>query len=528
MSPIFYVHRKKNDVLQFNHLQQEQPFSHEFLDRNLRKFGKIESIEILPTGKCEAYVTFENDRNAYLAVAHNELERKSSSHIINIQPADTWVQPQSICADEIPTTNQMDIENMSDFFRLNEDCILELTKYLDLESLVNLSNVCKLLHRLLHQYCFPRYRVYSIRNGSSVPIPLAKVRRTLMCIGPYITELNFRWHDLDFNNRLQRFLDKMGQYVGQNIRVVRFHCLLIDDQCILAIKNILQRLDTLELLVNNQGFELDLDFIEVCPNLRKLKLLENNRLVRCCKPWPQLKHLSMIGNGRFILPKFRLLLEHNPQLTCLKFTARHADDRLQAITQHLPNLQKLTILSSNPDISATNIVSLSSLQHLTTLNLMYLDEDELDGILECLTHFTGLRVLKLHLSFNGKDKDGHFEPNQAAMISLAQDLPHLEKFCTRYIKWEESTLINFIRFASQLQAMHIHWCDLPITNLRLVKIVKVLRRNRPQPQSKPLQLFVNPTVNRRAITGFDVINDQNYTQYLNVRTKCRHLQKGLF
>lgn len=500
-----------------------------FIERNLRKFGTIESVEILPNGKPEAYVTFDNDRSAYLALAHNELESRRSIRTLNIQPADTWEQPPPKATEADDGDDQMqddanDEDIPSPFFILNEDCILEIAKYLDFDSLVILSQVCKLFHRLLHQHCFPRIREYSVQNGTSdVPMPLAKMRRSLMCIGPYITELKFKWHDYDHSNRLQRFLEKLGQYVGKNIRCVRFRDTLITDEHIPAIKNMLKNLETLEIIVYNPDFDLDLDYQSLCPNLRKLKLLENMQFIRCCKSWPSLEHLSIVGNEYMVLNTFRTFITQNPQLKCLKFTGYHADDRLLAVAQELPNIQKLTILPSFPNLSASNIVYLSGLQNLTKLNLMYLDEGDLNGILQSLSRFVGLRVLKLHLLFDGGEGDEHYEPNQQALIGLAQDLPHLERFYTRYIKWKESTVIDFVRFGSQLKAMHIHWCNLLFTNSMIWKIVKILQTNRPQPQATPLELFVNPS----DVTGLQMIRDQDLLRHLCVKSTCRHIDRSL-
>lgn len=511
-------------------LQENQQFHVQFIERNLRKFGKIESIEMLPSGKPEAYVTFDNDRSAYLALAHNELESRRSIRALNIQPADTWEQPMAqpnaataAVDDNDDRMQDDDEENAPPFFILNEDCMLEIVKYLDFDSLVNFSEVCKLFHRLLHQHCFPRFRTFAIQNDSSkVPMPLAKMRRSLMCIGPYVTELSFKWHDYDHCHRLQRFLEKLGQYVGTNIRCLRFRDTLIDEDRIPAIKNILKHLETLEIIVYNPDFDLDLDYHSLCPNLRKLKLLKNMQFLRCCKPWPKLEHISMVGNEYMVLNTFRSFIAKNPQLTCLKFTAYHADDRLLIVSLNLPNIRKMTILPSFPNLSASNICYLTGL-NLTHLNLMYLDEDDLNGILQCLSRFVGLRVLKLHLLFDGGDGDDHYEPNQQALIGLAQDLPHLEKFYTRYIKWKESTIIDFIRFGSQLTVMHIHWCDLLFSNAMIWKMVKILQTNRPQPQATPFELFVNPS----DVTGLQMINDQDLVRYLRVSTKCRHIDRAL-
>lgn len=104
------------------------------------------------------------------------------------------------------------------------------------------------------------------------------------------------------------------------------------------------------------------------------------------------------------------------------------------------------------------------------------------------------------------------------MIGLAQELSNLEVFCTRYIKWKESTVVDFLRFSSLLRALHIHWCDLLMTNSMIWKIVKALQNSRPQPQTVPLEMFVNPS----EINGVQMISDPGIVRYLVVNTKCRH------
>lgn len=488
-----------------------------FIERQLRKFGEIEAIEMCRGSANAAYVTYTNDRNAYLAVAHNELEGRRINRVFNIQPADTWKQPaqQSTECEAI----EIDEEFTPAFFTLNEDCILEIFKYVDFDGLVNLSEVCKLFHRLLHSHFFPRYRTFVVENNTSkMTMPLAKMRRSLMCIGPYISELKFWWHDFDHNNRLKRFLDILGQLIGKNIRRVCFRDTVLTDEHIPAIQDMLSRLETLEITVYNPDYDLDLDFGVICPKLRKLKLLENMQLNRICRPWPTLEHLSIVGNEYMVLNTFRSFLSQNPQLKCLKFTAYHADERLQAVAQHLPNVEKLTVLPSFPNLTALNIVYLSSLKNLTKLNLMYLDESDLNDILQCLTRFSALRALKLHLLYDGGESDAHYEPNQQSLIALAQELPHLEVFCTRFIKWKESTVIDFLRSSSQLRALHIHWCDLLMTNSMIWKIVKALQNSRPQPQTVPLKMFVNPS----EINGVQMISDPDIVRHLVVNTKCAH------
>lgn len=468
-----------------------------------------------------AYVTFVSDLNVYLALVHNEVLSRRAALTFSIQPADTWIQP-SVTTSNAHDNDQMDVEQTPEFFVLNEFCMLEIFKYLDLDSLVNLSMVCKLFHRLLHQHCFPHHRTYSIVNDkSTIPMPLAKVRRTLICIGPYLQELHFKWHDCDHENRLQRFLDKLGQLVGENIRSVRFHNTLLEESHIPAIASILKRLHTLEMVVYNPDYDLDLDFTVLCPNLRRFKLLENMQLIQISeKPWPTLEYFNTVGNEYMDLQAFRSILAQNQQLQCLKFTAHDAGERLQDVAQNAKNLRKLTIFPSFPNLCASNIVYLSSLQHLTKLSLNDLDENDFNGILECLVRFTGLRSIKLFLSQFSHDDESHYEPNQRALISLAQELTYLEKFCTRYVKWNEATTLDFIQNARQLKVLHIHWCDLNITNAMVWKIVKVLQSNKSQLSTIPLQLFVNPA----DVIGVQMIDGPEILRYLGVHTNCHHLE----
>lgn len=97
-----------------------QPFTVQHIERNFRKFGQIESIEILSSELGEAYVTFVSDLSAYIALAHSDLKSRSAPmHSFNIQPADTWIQP-SVSTTECKNTTQMDDEQLPEFFMLNE------------------------------------------------------------------------------------------------------------------------------------------------------------------------------------------------------------------------------------------------------------------------------------------------------------------------------------------------------------------------------------------------------------------------
>lgn len=53
-------------------LQESPKLTEEFIRKEFRKYGEIESIEPLNNGKPEAYITFTSDRIACLALAESK------------------------------------------------------------------------------------------------------------------------------------------------------------------------------------------------------------------------------------------------------------------------------------------------------------------------------------------------------------------------------------------------------------------------------------------------------------------------
>lgn len=68
-----------------------------------------------------------------------------------------------------------------------------------------------------------------------------------------------------------------------------------------------------------------------------------------------------------------------------------------------------------------------------------------------------------------------------------------------------------------LKNLHVHKCGLPITNLLIWKIIKVLQSNRSQPQPAPLELCVNSS----DVIGLQTINDQNAKRFLELTMKLK-------
>lgn len=208
--------------------------------KEFHKYGAIESIEVLENGKSEAYITFANDPNAYLALIMNT-EKQTTPFLVT--PADTWHQPLTestgnqsgvVVDNESSDEEDEEMEDLPPIFNLNEDCLIKVLEFCDPEMLINLSKVCKLFNRLVFRYGFPKKRKLAIDvpNRSS-STPLAETRKILRCVGPYINELYVDWysdenqtrrHMIETPNNFQRFVQKLTQHVGENVRTMHFQC----------------------------------------------------------------------------------------------------------------------------------------------------------------------------------------------------------------------------------------------------------------------------------------------------------------
>lgn len=471
----------------------------------------------MPNKEIEAYVTFSNDRSAYLVQLQHEFDREArKQQPFYIQPANSWEQP----TENTDRPSKHDLKQTSEIFTLNEDCMLHLFKFLDLDSMVNLSEVCKLFHQLLRKHCFPRIQKFTVYNfNDTFSMPLAKMRRTLNCIGPHITDLKYTCNIYNDLSQTSRFLEALAEYIGPNIRRAQFFSSLIcEDNQILTIAPILRHLESLEIHDINYDLDNDVDFEELCPNLVELKLKINMRLIKCCKPWAQLRNLSVMNNEYLHTMTFLSFIEQNPGLTTLEFDIFDADIRLRTVADHLSMLEKLTMDSVDSNLGGWNFVHISRLQHLTEINLLTLDYEHLRGICDCLTTFSGLRKISLHAYRPEAEVDDDGEMDyERSIVDLARQLSHLEEFALRSVAIIENTLVNFIRYASQLKILHIHWCHLDISDAMIFKIVNILKCNWNE-QKKPLSMFLNPAdlIDLHAAKGDDV------KRFLSLSAKCQH------
>lgn len=505
-------------------MQHDTDFTVSKIQQYLRKFGEIQSIEILPKKESEACVTFVHDLNAYLALLQHEFNREArKQQPFFIRPANTWEQPQQQQQQQQnQEQNLSNDENPPEMFRLNEDCFLHLFKYLDRDSLVNLSEVCTLFHKLLKRYCFPTIHKFELNNIHDViTMPLSKMRRTLRCIGTHITDLKYKCDIYGDLNISCRFLEIMVLHIGQNLRRARFldsHICYNDQISIIA--PILRNLSSLEITDMNHDLDYDVDFEELCPDLIELKLNLNMRLIKCCKPWNRLRHLTITNNEFLNTITFISLIEQNTQLESLEFDVFDPDIRLRTIGNHLTMLQKLTLEAVHSNLGAWHFVHLNRLEHLSEINLLTLEYEHLRGIFDCLATFQGLRVISVH-AYRPEYEEDEIDDEQdyeRSLIDLAKQLPHLQHFAIRSIAITEKTLVHFIRYAIALQSLHVHWCHLTPSDALILNITSMLKLNRGEQPTELLKLYLNPG----DLIGLRTKRNEDVQRYLQISAACKH------
>lgn len=307
-------------------------------------------------------------------------------------------------------------------------------------------------------------------------ILLSETRSILRTIGPYVRELCVNFRDAKWPPNMDRYFYKMCQYIGPNLKTLRLIYVPNNEDWLQQLKPLLCCIESLYVTMTNYDFDFDIDFQSYCSNLKTLKIRVHLKGEFLTKPWPKLERLS-IRDNQYMEEKLVLeFMKNNPQLKYFKVYANDCDNLLQQIPEHLPNLEKLCLYQAYPNISADNLAHLVEMKQLKQLKLMYLEEEELDGIVACLPKFKQLQELKLHIFYSGLDTvdaDELFQPNLNAIVNLSQELHQLECFHIRYCQITTAMLYDFIRNAKNLKRIRIYRCGLEIIDEILEKIESI-------------------------------------------------------
>lgn len=129
---------------------------------------------------------------------------------------------------------------------------------------------------------------------------------------------------------------------------------------------------------------------------------------------------------------------------------------------------------------------------------MYLDEEDFNGILNCLPKFRQLETLQLHLLYDGPDDidlEYVLKPDFNLFTTVAQELSQLKRFHLRYCQIDAETVKNFVHYAKNLEVFTIRGCGLEITD----SILESIATARHGASAVTMMLYadkVHPEINR--------------------------------
>lgn len=438
------------------------------LDRNalMREFGRFGSIEQLEIKRTQqhidqqeqteyAYVTYLDSLAAHTAVAKlsNADECK-----FKIQPADTWHQPTRE-EDHVPDVTITDGKNT--ICKLNDDCLANIFKYCDIESLSNAYDVCQHFRQLAEQQKHRRkWRniTFKIMPNSS----LRTLRQILRYTGTEIQQFRLQFHYNNKPKNLHRFLYKIVQYLKGEIKHLTIEYLVLENDVLQLFRPLLSNIETLKFRWDNYDFEFDIDLRSICTNLTDLSVRQNLIFVLNSGPWERLQKLSVHDNQYMEGPTFDTFCKNNRQLKRLSIQSDDSDQIFESIGKYLSNIEKLSIQNGYPSITAVSLNFLKDLKQLTNLKLTYV-ESFANDILKLVCNLKQLTYFKMQMV---SDNEEEAVLTDDYITDIANNLPKLKVLHLGNFTINENLLLNLIQSTPNLNELGITWTDVIDVNIQ--------------------------------------------------------------
>lgn len=361
---------------------------------------------------------------------------------------------------------------MTELLDINDDCLEHVFNFCDIETIVNISKVCKRLNALITRIQFPKHITFTctIRSYECEE----RVCEILNYIGKYLIELK-----ICQTSEIFLFYRFLGHSIGDRIRKLSIVSPHISEMSLQAIEPVLRRLEELELRIANTDIsDDDLDLQSRCPNLIRLHIQWDTSFIQNSGHWHSLQRLSLGDNEYIVDDTFCDFMQNNSQLRQLKIGAFNCNVRLTDIALYLINLERLVVFQNYSDLSANRILDLERMTHLRQLILRNVDQMEFEAIVKNATKLNELIELQIQVEFDQcSDVDEIFEPKQQIMINLAIEMPQLQVFGISFCKFEDQTVVEFLRIADNLKEIHIHDCDFILSPDNINAIINVRTKN---------------------------------------------------
>lgn len=347
---------------------------------------------------------------------------------------------------------------MTNIVDLHENFLLQIFNYCNFETLVQLSDTCKLFKEIIHRVKLQKVEKCTIRiRSASDRYMMFKIPR---CIGPYIIELDIKILD-DDDNFVDSYFRMLGRQIGSNVLKVNMNGLHMTMELFEPIKPVLKGLTELENL-HFTGYSMK-ELQTLCPVLKKLSFSPFMNFSLSPITWASLTSVSL----KFLdlnSKTFRAFVVLNPQIIDLEVAVEDGT-WLKVISKYLPNLEALAFHEcSEYYVAREDIRTLRKLTKLTKLSLPSPSNDSggffgnsnrsreygLNEFLLSITKFTELREIKFNDNFNHSEAVG-----RVVFKKMASRLPYLEVFHFPLCNPDPRAIIEFVQHAKSLKDIYI-------------------------------------------------------------------------
>lgn len=380
---------------------------------------------------------------------------------------------------------------------LCDDLLLKIMDRCNELALVNLYETCVRFNCLLdpekksHPYRFPdideTLKIEIFKN--KISITLIQLRKMVRLMGCHFKKLEFTVfgdEQTATNKLIYQYMQEVVKHCT-NIQHVVIAVQVFSNDLISLLEPVFNNLIVLE--IDDNGYSKnevypETDLTELLP---RLKRIQPGYLLRNCmkKTWSSLE--AFVSENEFDEGE-EDFFTMNPQLRCLKLSYNGIFN-LEAAVARLPNIEQISIHCDIHD----DLDELIYLQRFEKNPEIYLEIEIGENLDVLLEKINGLKNLKwLHILYRKMDVEAIDEANtsqQQAIVSLAKTHTNLEQFNLTGLKLDQEIVVDFVRFASKLNSLRFHDCNIFATTSLIAKIVEIRKYN--DEHTQKLELFVD-------------------------------------
>lgn len=452
------------------------------ISKALRKYGKIEQIDVLPekfptqddANEYYAYVTFKEAASAFEAI--------SNQRNLDIFPADTWKQPDYISPPAFLVEN-----NKISLNRLNDDCLIEIFRYMDLETILNLTMACERFNNIICQ------QIQSIHPKICLNIDIPKISFTLNVIKKLLKHVHYVSFNIDpyiKTLNLIRITDISTKNLNKNLKELELNRFLITKRMHKQMRSILMQLESLKLIYCSSNHD-EIDLMSICPKLKTLCLTFSSIFVINSNRWQSLESLTLNHHRITSFPNLiSAFLKNNRQLKELKLHLFNENSLINDICKFSCNLEILHLCSTlmNETWHWENLVKLEKLKELEITSAFFETNNNYKHFINILGQLITLE--KFTLCTGGSI---FYKPEHCQLFMLAKKLINLREFYIVGYFLTVETILAFLEVSPQLKVLQFRDCSLVIGD-DLIKSISNLRKEQTEKSNSnvvPLKIYVD-------------------------------------